>query len=178
MKSASLLLSMAMVMFAAPARIARADLKVVEQAFDRRINQAAMDDPFDLLGNTRGVYLDKFGVVFSAEVGLVVSPAPTPFAPTLGKDAKERLRQRKLARLPMLRGLMRDMLVSSGASLRGLPLEEQVVVGLNLFYRSWEDTTGLPGQIVIQAQRRVLVDFEAGRIKADALQAAIKEQVY
>jgi hypothetical protein len=171
-------LAAAVALLAAPPRISRAELKAAEQAFDRRVSQAAVDDPFDLLGTTRGVYLDKVGVVFSAEVGLVVSPAPTPFAPTLSREAKERLRQRKLARLPVLRGLMRDMMVSSATTLRTLPMEENVVLGVTLFYRSWEDTAGLPGQIVLQAQRRALVDFEAGRIKADALQAAIREQVY
>ncbi|MBM3734799.1 MAG: hypothetical protein FJW39_03360 [Acidobacteria bacterium] len=166
------------VLFAAPARIQRADLRILEQSFDRRINQAAVEDPFDLLGNTRAIYLEKFGVVLSSEVGLVVSPAPTPFAPTHTKEAKERLRQRKLAHLPLLRRLMRDMMVSSATNLKSMPLEEQVVVGVNLFYQSWEDTTGLPSQIVMQTQRKTLTDFEAGRIKAEALQAAIREQVF
>jgi len=73
---------------------------------------------------------------------------------------------------------MRDMMVSSATNLKSMPLEEQVVVGVNLFYQSWEDTTGLPSQIVMQTQRKTLTDFEAGRIKAEALQAAIREQVF
>lgn len=163
---------------AAAPRISRSELRVLEQNFDRRISQASADDPLDLLGNTRGVYLEKTGVVFSTEVGLVVSPAPTPFAPVQSPEVRERLRQRKLARLPMLRKMMRDMMITSATSLKSLPQDEQVVVGVSLFYRPWEDVTGLPGQIVMQATRKTLADIESGRIKPEAAAAAIQEQVY
>lgn len=166
------------VLFAAVPRVSRAELKALEQNFDRRISQAAADDPLDLLGNTRAVYLEKVGVVFSAEVGLVVSPAPTPFAPVQSPEVRERLRQRKLARLPMLRKMMRDMMVTSATGLKSMPMDEQVIVGVSLFYRPWEDVAGLPGQIVMQASRRTLADIESGRIKPEAATSAIQEQVY
>ncbi len=34
---------------------------------------------FDLLGTTRGVYLEGYGVVFSAELDLIVTPNLNPF---------------------------------------------------------------------------------------------------
>ncbi len=162
---------------AAAPRVSRADLRSLEKNFDNRINQAVPEDPLDLLGNTRGIYLEGYGVVLSAEVGLVIAPAPTPFAPTQTREAKERLRQRKLARAPLLRKLMRDMLVTTATNLRGVPMNEQVVVGVTLFYQSWEDTSGLPGQILVQAQRKALADLEAGRVKPEALASIIQEQV-
>ena len=165
-------------LFAAAPRISRTELKALELNFDRRISQASADDPLDLLGNTRGVYLEKTGVIFSTEVGLVVSPAPTPFQPTQSAEVRERLRQRKLSRLPMLRKMMRDMMVTSAIALRSMPPEEQVVVGVSLFYRPWEDVTGLPAQIFMQASRRTLTEIETGKIKPDAAASAMEEQVY
>ena len=124
-------------LFAAAPRVSRAELKALEQNFDRRISQASADDPLDLLGNTRAVYLEKTGVVFSTEVGLVVSPAMTPFQPVQTPEVKERLRQRKISRLPMLRKMMRDMMVTSAVSLKSMPADEQVVI------RSEEHTSEL-----------------------------------
>jgi hypothetical protein len=173
-----LAVSSALALFAATPRISRADLRPLEQGFDQRINQAAVDDPLDLLGNTRAIYLGNVGVIFSTEVGLVVSPAITPFTPAPTPEVRERLRQRKIARLPMLRKIMRDMMIASALGLKSMPMEEQIVMGVSLFYRPWEDITGLPVQIVMQASRRTLADIEAGRIKPEASGAAIQEQVY
>ena len=74
--------------------------------------------------------------------------------------------------------LMRDMLVQSGNVLSTVPMDEQVVLGLILFYAAWEDKAGLPVQILMQAQRRALVDFEAGRTDETGLTAAIKVQEF
>jgi hypothetical protein len=173
-----LLALIALAATAAAPRVSRADLLSVERSFNQSLMSFNAGDPIDLLGPTRGVYLEKYGVVFSAEVGLVVVPAATPFRPKPGKEELERLRQRKMARLPQFRQLMRDMLVNSGNALKTLPADEQVVVGVTFFAHSFEDTTGLPAQILMQAQRKTLVDFEAGRIGRNALQAAIQETVF
>lgn len=162
---------------AAPPRIGRPSLQAIEQNFDRRLQQFNVDDPIDLLGPARAVYLDKFGVVISAEVNLVLT-AITPFRPQISGDQLEKLRQKKLARLVEVRRIMRDTLVHSASALKTLGPDEQVAVGLTLFHRPFEVTKDLPAQIVMQAPRRVLADFEAGRIKQPALDAAIQEQVY
>jgi hypothetical protein len=94
------------------------------------------------------------------------------------KEEVARVHQRKVERLPMLKRAMREMLVASGASLDDVPATEQVVVGVTLFFFNWEDRTGVPGQMVMQAQRQALLDYQAGRIKDDALQTAIREQVF
>jgi hypothetical protein len=51
---------------------------------------------------------------------------------------------------------MRQMLMSlaQSASLKSMPGTDQIVVGVRLMYRPWEDTSGLPGQIVMRADRQ------------------------
>jgi hypothetical protein len=47
-----------------------------------------------------------------------------------------------------------------------MPREEQVVLGVSLFHFSWENTAGLPSQVVMRAPRGSLADVESGRSKA------------
>ncbi len=163
---------------AAPVRVSRSMLAVLERGFDERIERFSIDDPLYLLGSTRGVYLEKYGAVFTAELNLVTGPAITPFRPKLTKEEVDKLRQKKLTRLPEVRQLMRDMMVTSATALSAVPPEEQIVVGVSLFYYSWENGAGLPGQIVMQAKRKTLVDYEAGRVDLKTLTASIQEQVF
>lgn len=163
---------------AAPARVPREQLRNLERGFDQRLQRLSIDEPLDLMGNTRAIYIEKYGAVLTAEVNLVTGPAITPFRPELKPEEKERLRQRKLSRLPAMKQLMRDMMVTSATALKAVPAEEQIAVGITFFYNAWENTAGLPSQLVLQAPRKALTDFETGRIKADALAAAIQEQVF
>ena len=140
------------------ARITRAAIAVLEKNFDGRIAKANVPDSFDLLGSTRGVYLEGYGVVFSAEVNLIVSPNLNPFHPIFTKAEIARVHDRKLQRLPVLRQSMREMLVASAAALENLPPSEQVVLAVSLFHYSWEDSSGLPNQIVMQAERQKLLN--------------------
>ena len=144
-------------------RVSHAALAAVEKIFDSRIQHANPADPLDLLGNTRGIYLAGYGAVFTTAVDLIVSPTLSPFRPAFSKEELARIHHRKLERLPLLRKNMRDMLVSTAAALDMVPANEQVVIGVTLFYFSWEDTSGLPSQIVMQAERQKLL----GRTVAD-----------
>jgi hypothetical protein len=136
-------------------RVTRGSLVPLESSFDVRIAKTGQEDPFDLLGNTRGVYLEGYGVVFTTELNLIVTPI-TPFRPQVTKEDIERIHQRKVAKLQVLKKAMREMMVSSAAALDGLPANEQVVVAVTLFYYSWEDRDGLPSQILMQAPKSAL----------------------
>ncbi|MBM3812691.1 MAG: hypothetical protein FJW20_13770 [Acidimicrobiia bacterium] len=174
----STLLMGALLCLASAPRVGRSTLAHLERGFDQRIEAFNVDDPFMLLGSTRGVYLENYGAVFTAEVNLVTGPAITPFRPKLTPVEIEKLRQKKLGRLPQIRQVMRDMLVTSATALKTVPPEQQIVVGVSLFYFSWENSSGLPGQLVLQAKRKALIDFEAGRLDANGLNASIQEMVY
>jgi hypothetical protein len=172
---AAMAMAAAMLM-AAPVKVSRATLNNLERRFDERIERHNIEDPFYLLGATRGVYLENYGAVFTAEVNLVMGPSINPFRPRLSKEDIDKLRQRKLGRMDDIRKVMRDMMVTSATVLNEVPENEQIVVGVNLFHHSWENTAGLPGQIVMQAKRKALADFEAGRLNLEGLNAAIREQ--
>jgi len=159
-------------------RVSRAVMQDIERTFDQRIERYSVDDPLYLLGATRGVYLENYGAVLSTEVNLVVGPVLSPFRPKLSKEELARLRQKKLDRLPLLKQVVRDMMVTAATRLNMVPPNEQIVIGVTLFHYSWEDSSGLPGQLVMQAARRSLVDFEAGRINREALDAAIAVQEF
>lgn len=168
----SIALAAVAICLAAPSRVSRESLKALENNFDQRIARANIDEPFDLLGATRGVYVDGIGAVFSSEVNLV-AVGITPFRPKLAPEEIERLRTRKLARLPQLKQLMRDMMVTSATQLKTVPEQEQIIVGVHIFSYSWENKKDLPQQVVMRSTRKSLLEVEAGRAKADT---AIQEQ--
>jgi hypothetical protein len=55
---------------------------------------------------------------------------------------------------------MRESLVVSAGMLDTVPANEQVVISVSLPRYHWEDTTGLPAQIVMQASRNALVNLQ------------------
>jgi hypothetical protein len=162
--------------FAAAPRIRREALHAMELSFDKRIQTLSADIPFELLGNTRGVYLEGFGVIFTSEVNLSQSMAITPFSLTIPKEYMVKLRLRKLDRVPVLEKNMREQLVAMASSLDSVPPNEQVVLGVTLFYHNWEDTAGLPLQIVMRAARQQLLDVQLGRASRASLDSIIKMQ--
>jgi len=159
--------ALAATLWAAPA-FERAGLIAIEKSFDKRIERLA-DDPFILVGFTRGVYLEGYGAVFTAEVNLATGPAQSPFRPVIPKEDILKIRAKKLDRFPLLRNAMRQTLLDAAASLDEVPAKEQIVVGVSLLYRKDEDASGMPGQILMQGERGKLVDAKLGRVSIDTV---------
>jgi hypothetical protein len=172
----TLLLAAMAAAFAAVPRVSRAALAGMELSFDKRIRTLSADIPFELLGNTRGVYLEGYGAVFTSEVNLAQSMTVTPFSLTIPKEYAAKLRQRKLARLPVLTKNMQEQLLAMASSLDAVPPNEHVVLGVTLFYHTWEDRSGLPSQIVMQAERQKLLDVQLGRASRSSLDSIVKVQ--
>lgn len=141
-------------------KVGRASIAAMEASFDKKLAKLWTDDPFLLLGMTRGVYLDGFGAVFTAEVNLVTGPTITPFRPQISKEDILRHHQRKIERLPILRKAMRSMLMDSAASLDNVAADEQIVLGVTLTRYPWEDMTGIPTQILMQSRKRELLEAQ------------------
>ena len=150
---------------ASQSRVKRAALEAMEKSFDQRVASIA-EDPFILLGATRGLYLEGYGVVFTADCSLVSGPTINPFKRTISKEEVAEVREKKLHRLPILRDRMKEMLMSAAASLDEVPEQEQIVVSVALLYRSYENTAGMPAQIMMQGQKRQLLDAKLGRASA------------
>ena len=146
-------------------------LIAMEKSFDDRITHLWNDNPFVLLGPTRGVYLDGYGAVFTTEVNLATGPTLT-MGVTLNKEDVVKHRAKKIARLPELKREMQKALAASAASLDTVPPDEQIVMVAFLSRYPWEDVTGLPAQVIMQGQKKKLLD--AQRAGGQSLDAAIR----
>lgn len=154
-------------------RISRLAMSQLEAQVDKLF---ASDPRLMIEGNTRGVYLDGYGAVFTTMVS-VPTKVPSPFNDFSKKDMLE-VRDTKLKELPALRDKMRQSLLMMAASpaLDGVRPAEQVVCGVTLFYYKWENTAGLPREIMIQAEKQQLVSVQSGRVPRNQLEALLKVQ--
>jgi hypothetical protein len=143
-------------------RVSRAAVAAVEKTLDNRLGGLWPDDPLMVVGLTQGVYISGYGVVFTGEVNIAPAAGISPFHQTITKEEVARIHDKKLQRLAKLKDAMEDMLLSSAASLDAVPAEEQIAIAVSLFYWHWENTAGLPAQIVMRAPKRTLVMVKAG----------------
>jgi hypothetical protein len=163
-------------LFAAP--VNRSLVGAVELSMNKRMESLFPGEQFLLLGHTHGLYLDGFGCVFTARINLAEGPAPGPFLPQLPASARIALHQKKVERLPVLRNAMREMLVSAAILMDPVPPSERMVLSVSLLYFPHENVTGLPTQIVMQADRRALLGFLTSKSDKAALAAAIQVREY
>ena len=143
-------------------RVSRVSVRAMEDSIDDKVARLQIDDPFQMVGGTRGMYINGYGVVFTSEMDLVANNLVSPFRPQVTKEDLTKLKHKKQQRIVMLRQIMRTMLMSTAASLDGVPVNEQVVLGITLHYYPWEDSAGLPRQIVMLAPRKLLIEAMKG----------------
>jgi hypothetical protein len=141
---------------AAPAHIPQGMLRSLEKVFDGRLEAMDSKDPLDWWGRggTRGLYIEGYGAVFTTELSLIVTPSVNPFRPTISDELKVQVHQRKLAHLPPLEGLMKDLMKESAATLAPLPDDQKIMFAVRLRYLPWEDTKDLPAQILMTADKK------------------------
>lgn len=157
-------------------RVSRSILATTEKSFDDRISRLWNDNPLILLGPTRGIYLDGYGAVLSAEVNMVNGPPVAFVAPVPNPKQVAEHKAKKLQRLPELKNVLLQAMVDTAATLDPVPPTEQIVVVVFLSRYPWEDTGGVPVQLMMRAQKKQLLDIQhtTGPAKAAALQAAIQ----
>src|SRR5579862_1673684 len=134
--------------------VAISTIAAVETDLYRRLAASGGTDPCVVKVYNRGLYVSGFGATFTSEVDLINSIGLGPFKTTITPQEKDQTHKRKLAHVPILEQTMREMVKASAAALRDLPETDQIVVAVRLTYRNWEDTSGLPGQIVMRMDRR------------------------
>jgi hypothetical protein len=150
-------------------RVSRAVLVNMEKSIDQHVTKLWTDNPFVLLGPTRGVYLAGYGAVFSNEVNLVLGPVMMSMSGALSKEDVEKHRLKKVERLPLLKKTMRQALIDSATWLETLPPNEQIVVVSFLSRYPWESTKDLPSQILMHATKGKLLEAQsAGDVALDA----------
>lgn len=138
-------------------KVNRGMIESMQHSLDRKLSGLWPQDPAEVLGVSQGTYIQGYGAVFLGEVNLAPAAGITPFHPTVNADEVRRTHEKKLQRMAALRTAMRAMLLDSARSLDSLPPDQQVAVGLSLFYWTWENREGMPAQIVMHAPRRALL---------------------
>jgi len=134
--------------------VSRTALTDLEGSLDSKLRAANDKDPFEVLGLTRGLYLQGYGAVLTTEASLIRTPIISPFKRTIGPEEAARVHQRKLANLPVLKKTMQAMWRDAALALTSIPDNEQVVLAVRVLYQPWEDTTGLPAQILMKGPRK------------------------
>jgi hypothetical protein len=136
-------------------KIAPQTFRDLERRFDGRLATLApeVNEPTDLLGNTRGLYVEGCGVIFTAELSLVKTPELSPFLHEIPKEMADRVHKRRLERLPLLKTVMKEMLDVMARTFLQIPNDQQVVLAVRLYYSTWESSAGMPAQVMVRATR-------------------------
>jgi len=164
MKRMIALAAVASALWALPV-VRRSSLASLESTFAKTLTNANIE----ILALPRGVYLEGYGAVFTADVNLTFTPSISPFQLTIEKPVVDRIYQKKLAQLPILRAGMQQILLDAGSMLDTVPAKEQIVLVVTLGNETWETTGKLPSQIYMQAQRAKLIDAKAGKVKIETV---------
>ncbi len=157
----------------ADGRAVRTALKSSERAIDERVQQTTARAPFVLLGTTRGAYLAGYGAVFTIEVNLVPVAGVSPFRPPYTPQEIQALNKQKREKLGVLKANLRQLLVDQAAALSLIPPAEKIAMVVTLFNYNWENTEGLPSQVVMQATRQALLDLHSHHAQPDAQERAV-----
>src|ERR1017187_9957847 len=137
------------------ARIPLDAIRELERTFNGRLSGlAGVDQPAELMGDTRGVQLEDYGIVFTTEVSLVITPGLMPGRPKIPPEMAARVKAQRLERMPLLAAAMKDMMRHMAAALTQLPAGQQIVLVVRLYYGAWEDTTGMPAQVIDRKSTR------------------------
>jgi len=140
-------------------RVSRETLRAAEKSLDGRFSRMLPDNPLGLISTTRGLYLEGYGAVFTAEMNLV----PVPISPMMGamnKPAIEQHQKQKAERILQLKGVLREALVASATSLDTVPPEQMIVISAFLDRYSWEEAASAPTVITMQAPKKKLLDTQ------------------
>jgi hypothetical protein len=162
---------------AAESRVSRANILTVEAAINEKF-AARTPDPYDLLGNARGTYLEGYGALFTVELDLVNAGPLTlsPFKQSISAEEVASLRDRKMKKLPILKDSMRTLLLNASVTLDGLPLNERVAMEAILFNYTWESSRSLPHRVFMSAEKEKLLEAKTNHASQAELAALIEEQ--
>ena len=150
-------------------KVTRTMIEAMEKSVDGKLQKLFSTDPDEVLGLTQGAYINGYGAVFMSELNLAPAAGITPFHPAVTPDEIKRTHDKKVQRIAALRNAIRDILVDSAASLDTVPNDEQITLGVSLFYWTWEKRDGLPEQIVMHAPKKLLLQAKAWTADKGAL---------
>jgi hypothetical protein len=165
-----LLLAAALTVSAAgPPRVTRDSLAAGESILNDSLRKLWSD--LGVIGTTRGVYLEGYGVVYTAEVTLVTASI-SMMQPSVSPEQMKQLGILKQKRIPELKNAMKQTLVTLANSLNTVGPDEQVSIGLLLL--KYPGETKPATQVVLQGSKRKLLEAQG----AAALDQVIRVTEY
>jgi hypothetical protein len=151
------------------AHVNRAVIRSVEISLDDRLSRIWPDTPASV--HPRGIYLDGYGAVFTLEMN-TASDGVGLMSPNLTPQMKVQVKQKKIERMPQLQKALTQALMDAASTLDSVPLDEQVVIEVDLLRYTWEDAPGYPAEVLVQSTRRKLLDVK--RANGAGLDAAVR----
>jgi hypothetical protein len=147
------------------ARIPLDTIRDLERTFDNRFSGlAGVNEPAELMGDTRGVQLEDYGIVFTTEVSLLITPGIMPGRPKIPPEMAARVHKQRMERMPLLAAAMKEMMRHMAVTLAQLPAGQQLVLVVRLYYGAWEDAGGMPAQVIMRASREAAA---AGKVESE-----------
>lgn len=178
MKKILIAISAATLCFAAAeSPVSLASLSAMEGTINRTLSAGAAD-PYELLVNARGTYLNGYGTLFTFELDLINAGAfnPNPFKPKVTPQETAMTHDRKVKNLAILKDSMRTLMMNASGTLEGMPSNERVSMEAILFYYSWENSRDLPRRVLMSAEKQKLLDAKAAHAGPQELAAIIDTQ--
>jgi hypothetical protein len=170
---AALLITLATVCFAATeSRVPRSQILEVEGSINDKFHSNTTE-PYDVLGQARGTYLEGYGALFTVELQLVPVTPPNPFKPTISEAEKQSIHDRKLKKVVELRKAMYGLMSGASNTLTKLPPDQQISMEAVLWYFNWEYQRDLPKRLFMTVEKDKLQDAIA---KHADLSSVIEEQ--
>ena len=162
---------------ATESRVSRATILAAERTINERF-AAVSADPYDVLGDAHGTYLEGYGTLFTNEVNLINSGtfSPNPFRPTISPQQITLVHDRKVKKLAELKDMMRTLIMDTSSTLEGMPGNEKVAMETILFSYSWENSRGMPHRLFMSAEKQKLLAAKEAHASQSDLASIIEEQ--
>jgi len=140
--------------------ITRVMMAAYEKQFAVSILSAGKDSAFTFVDPPRAYYVENFGILLASEISLVPGYGPTMFGGV--SEEQIQLHHHKVTeRLPVLREQMKLALFDGATRFGALDGDDRIAVAVTVYHFAWENTTGIPSQMVIQGTKKALLEARA-----------------
>jgi len=137
--------------------VTKAMLTAFEKQFVGSVLSATKDSAVTFVDPPRAYYVDNFGIMMASEISLVPGYGPTMFGP-LNPEQIQLHHHKVTERLPVLREQMKLALFEGATRFDALDDNDRLAVAVTVYHFAWENTTGIPSQIVMQGTRKALLE--------------------
>ena len=156
--------------------ITKVMLAAYERQFAVSVLSAGKDSAFTLIDPPRAYYVDNFGILMASEISLEPG-GPTMFG-LLTKEQIQLHHHKVTERLPVLREQMKLALFDGATRFEELDANERLALAVTVYHFVWEDTTGVPSQIVMQGTKKALLEARTKTQEQGRDQALQMKELY